>query len=92
MMIATRLGIIRGMFSFADALVLRPLPVARPGEILTVSGTAPDIPGTGYGSLSYPDYLDLRDRNHSFDGLVSFLEAPVGLTENPGALPGCALP
>ena len=28
------------IFSFADALLLRPLPVARPGEVLTVGSTA----------------------------------------------------
>jgi len=27
--------------------------------------------GRGNGCQSYPDYLDLRDRNRSFDGLGS---------------------
>ncbi|MGA7224282.1 MAG: ABC transporter permease [Candidatus Acidiferrales bacterium] len=30
-------------------------------------------------SQSYPDYLDLRDRNHSFDGLAGFNVAAAGL-------------
>ena len=85
--IAIGVGVNAAMFSFADALVLRPLPVVRPGEILTLSGTAPDIPGTRFGSLSYPDYVDLRDRNRSFEGLVAFIETPVGVTQTPDALP-----
>ncbi|HMC59971.1 MAG TPA: ABC transporter permease, partial [Candidatus Solibacter sp.] len=81
------IGVNTAMFSFADALVLRPLPVPRAGEVVTLSGTAPDIPGTSYGSLSYPDYVDFRDKSRSFDGLVAFAINQVGLTEKPDALP-----
>jgi hypothetical protein len=28
------------MFCFADTRLLRPLPVARPGEVLTITGVA----------------------------------------------------
>ena len=33
---------------------------------------------------SYPDYLDLRDRNHSFDALVAFNAAEIGLDTGEG--------
>jgi macrolide transport system ATP-binding/permease protein len=85
--LALGIGVNTAMFSFADALVLRPLPVPRAGEVVTLSGTAPDIPGFSYGSLSYPDYVDFRDKSRSFDGLVAFASTGVGLTEKPDALP-----
>src|SRR5687768_13283505 len=67
--IAIGVGANVAMFSVADGLVLRPLPVPRPGEVVTVSATAPGI-GFRNPRLSYPDYVDLRDRSRSFDGLV----------------------
>jgi hypothetical protein len=38
--LAIGIGANCAIFSFADALLLRPLPVARPGEVLTVGSTA----------------------------------------------------
>jgi len=59
------------MFSAADGLLLRPLPVPRPGEIVVV-GT--DFTALNFSSVSssYPNYADLRDRNRSFGGLLAF--------------------
>ena len=85
--LALGIGVNAAMFSFADALVLRPLPVVHPGEVVTLSGTAPNIPGTGFGSLSYPDYLDLRDQVHSLDGLTAIVATPVGVAADAKALP-----
>jgi predicted permease len=69
--IAIGVGANVGMFSVADALLLRPLPVARPGDVVTISATSP---GIGFRSprLSYLDYVDLREQSRSFDGLVAF--------------------
>ncbi len=41
---------------------------------------------------SYPDYLDLRDRNRSFDGLAAFGVAPVGLDVAGHPTRACFLP
>jgi predicted permease len=58
------------IFSVADALLLRPLPVTRPSEILTVGSKIQH--GLFYQtSASYKDYLDIRARTRSFDGLVA---------------------
>ncbi|MGO9258103.1 MAG: ABC transporter permease [Bryobacteraceae bacterium] len=89
--LALGIGANSAMFSFADALVLRPLPVARPGEIVTLSSTAPDLPGTSFGSLSAPDYRDFRDRSRSFEGLVAFAATPVGVADKPDASPELGL-
>jgi putative ABC transport system permease protein len=76
------------IFSFADALLLRPLPVARPGEVLTV-GSTETFEAFGASSLvsSYRDYVDVRDRTKSFDGLVAFDYVPVGFAKDPKDAP-----
>ena len=63
--IAIGVGANAAMFSVADGLVFRPLPVPRASEVVSILGQARD---TGFGNrrLSYPDYLDLRDRSKSF--------------------------
>lgn len=73
------------MFSLADTLLLRPLPVPRPGEVLNVGSTA--IKGTANGlNMSYPDYRDLRDRSRSFRELTAFDITPVRFARQAGAL------
>jgi len=67
--IALGIGANAAIFSLADGLLLRPLPVADPGRVVQLSSRTPS---GGFGALSYPDYLDFRDRNRSFDGLVAF--------------------
>ena len=49
------------MFSLADALLLRPLPVPRPGELVTV-GTRIKRGIATLNVASYPDYVDIRER------------------------------
>jgi predicted permease len=67
--LALGIGANAAIFSLADALVLRPLPVADPGSVMDISTTRP---GQEAGGISYPDYRDLRARAQSFDGLVAF--------------------
>jgi len=71
--LAIGIGANSAMFSFADALLLRPLPVPRPGEVFTI-GTVSSVEAFGASSLrtSYRDYADIRDRSTSFDGLAAF--------------------
>ncbi len=70
------------VFSVLNALVLHPLHVPNPGNLFMVernylSETTP--------SQSYPDYLDLRDRNHSFDSLVTYnITGGIGLDTGSG--------
>jgi predicted permease len=59
------------VFSVLNGLILRPLNVPQ-AESLYLIERASDKDT----SQSYPDYLDLRDRNHSFDSLAAY-----GLTQ-----------
>jgi hypothetical protein len=63
------IGANSAVFSLADALLLRPLPVSSPGDIVSV-GTA--VNGPSYGArMSYLNYRDLCDLPRSFEGLVA---------------------
>src|SRR5499426_4207915 len=68
--LAIGIGANCAIFSFADALLLRPLPVARPAEVLTV-GSRSSVEAFNASSLvsSYRDYVDIRDKSRSFEGL-----------------------
>src|SRR5437899_5612415 len=86
--LAIGIGANCAIFSFADALLLRPLPVARPGDVFTV-GSKTSIEAFGASSLvsSYRDYLDIRDRSRSFEGLAAFRTITVGFASDPTAVP-----
>ena len=86
--LAIGIGANCAIFSFADALLFRPLPVARPGEVMTVGSTS-SLEALNASSLvsSYPDYLDVRDRNNSFDGLAAFRYITVGFAADATATP-----
>ena len=74
------------IFSLADALLLRPLPVQRPSDLLAVGSRVRH--GTRYQTYaSYPDYLDIRDRAHSFEGLAAYDYEQVGVISRPGEAP-----
>src|SRR5258706_7587869 len=63
------------MFSLGDALLLRPLPVMHPGEVLTISSKTPKDPFAG---ISYPDYLDFRKHSKTLHDMVAFTLFPIG--------------
>jgi predicted permease len=60
------------VFSVLNALVLRPLPVERPGELAFLENQ-------NGPSHSFPNYRDLRDRNRTFAGLVGYRIDPMEL-------------
>jgi len=68
--IAIGVGANAAMFSLADGLVIRPLPVTRPGDVITIAGIAPGA--IGNTPLSYPEYVDVRDQSRSFSGVVAY--------------------
>jgi hypothetical protein len=90
--LAIGIGATWAMFSFADAMLLRPLPVMRPDRVAAIN-TAISAPFAFNSNISYPDYADLRDRRRSFDGLVAASYAKFGFSPNSVTLQtGLALP
>jgi predicted permease len=85
--LAIGIGANCAIFSFADALLLRPLPVARPGEVLTVGSTSSvDFFGSSLVS-SYRDFVDVKNRAASFEGLAAFSNVTVGFAADANAQP-----
>jgi predicted permease len=74
------------MFSAADALVLRPLPVSHPGELVNV-GSDFSIGDFRFTLTSYPNYIDIRDHSKSFNGVLAFTPITVGFAAQSDALP-----
>src|SRR6202049_2235202 len=72
--LALAIGANAVVFSALNGFILRPLnvPDAESLKLLERGGDKE----LGY---SYPDYLDLRDRNRSFDGLAAYNISQVGL-------------
>lgn len=62
------------VFSFVNALLLRPAPmVADPSSLIAVYTS--DFSSGPYGSTSYPDYLSLKSETTAFSGLAAFSES-----------------
>jgi predicted permease len=78
--LAVGIGANTSMFSLADAILLRPLPVDRPDEIVHVLSTAH---GDDSGYMSYPDFLDFKTRNRSLAGLTAMSQVLLGLRASP---------
>jgi predicted permease len=72
------------VFSVLNALVLRPVNVPHAENLYTVQRFR-------FPSQSYPDYVDMRDRNRTFSSLIaSQIAGPVGI--DTGANPSTAWP
>ena len=72
--LALAIGANAVVFSVMNAFILRPLNVPQAQSLYGIV--------RGHDTAmneSYPDYLDLRDRNRSFDGLVAFNANAAGL-------------
>jgi predicted permease len=69
------------IFSFLNAIFLRPLPVQDPERVVAVFTS--DFSGPPYGGSSYPDYLDFRTKTDAFAGLAAYTVAPMSLSEGP---------
>jgi putative ABC transport system permease protein len=74
------------MFSAADALVLRPLPVPHSDELVDIGSEIANR-GSRATVTSHPNYLDIRDRSSSFQGVLAFAPITAGFAGQSGAPP-----
>ncbi len=78
--LALGIGMASGTFSMVDALIFRPYPVPHPNEIVTIVGTTHD---SNYEYFSYREYLDIRDKTKSYEGVVASADMEaVGFSAN----------
>jgi putative ABC transport system permease protein len=80
--LALAIGANSAIFSFADALLLRPLPVPDAAGLFDVTSRTPDNPFEG---MSFPDYRDLRAQSRSFSGLAAYRLTNVAAAPDPAA-------
>jgi predicted permease len=75
------IGANTAIFSLMDQVLLRLLPVRHAHELVQLDGPGP-FSGRTYNdrTFSYPMYVDLRDRNDVFTGLVARYPASATLT------------
>jgi len=87
--LALGIGANAAIFSMAEFLLLRPLPVPHPSGIVVVEaqlrGEAPGL--FQQAGLSYPDFNDLQKKNKSFTGLTASQYYPFGLAPDKTTLP-----
>jgi predicted permease len=67
------------VFSVLNAFLLRPLNVVHPNSLYQLQHA-----DEASSYQSYPDYVDLRDRNRSFDNVMAFTADEVGLDTGEG--------
>ncbi len=88
--LALGIGANSAMFSLADAILLRPLPVPHGSDLIVVQSQLRGEAIAGfalYSGLSYPDFKDLRERNKSYAGLTASQYSQFGFATEKGALP-----
>src|SRR5262249_55930657 len=68
------------IFSLVNSVLLRPLPIAQPEQVVTPNF---GVPGRGvFPLIGYPEYTDYRDRNQALAGLAAFGGGTVSLSSN----------
>jgi predicted permease len=68
------------MFSIVNTLLLKPLLIRDPGQIVGCFSHDTQKPDS-YRAFSYPNYADLRDNNPVFSSVMAHNLAMVGITE-----------
>jgi putative ABC transport system permease protein len=69
--LAIGIGFNTTLFTVADALLFKPLPVTSPEQLVDVF-TSDSTGSVRYGTSSYPDYVDLRAKNDVFSDLIGY--------------------
>jgi predicted permease len=72
--LALAIGANSVVFGLLNALIVRPMNLPQVQSLYGIDRVGADVP-----TQSYPDYIDLRDRNRSFDGLAAYRIAEAGL-------------
>ena len=78
--LALGLGANTAIFSLVNTLLLRPLPVHQPEQLVALNSAGE---GRGmFSNFSYLNYRDLRDRNSVFSDLIGYRIAPLNVSHD----------
>jgi macrolide transport system ATP-binding/permease protein len=79
--LALGIGANTAIFSLVNTVLLRALPVERPDEVFAMNMRRKD---DSMSALSYPNYLEFRDRNEVLSGLLLYRFVPLSLSRSGG--------
>ena len=77
--LALGIGANTAIFSLLNTALFRPLPIAQPEQVVSLSNNEGALRFSGF---SYPNYRDLRDRNNVFSDLLAYRFAPLSLSHD----------
>ena len=83
--LALGIGANSAIFSVIDAVLLRPLPFSHPEQLAAIWASAPQRPGNHREVHSYLNYVDLREKNHTFASMVAYTGSSVVFGEGDDA-------
>ena len=86
--LALGIGANSAIFSFADAIMFRPLPVPRSSEVVNVFTSTKSARLDG---ISYPEYLEFRENAKSLNGVGAFKTSMLGLSLSADQVPELAV-
>src|SRR5436190_476996 len=75
--LALAIGASAAVFTLTDAVLIRPLPLADPGRLITFSIVRP---GNDRQPLSLADLADFQESNHTLTGIASLFGWSANLT------------
>src|SRR5215813_8126053 len=75
--LALGIGANTAIFSLVNTVLLRPLPVDQPQQIVSVAIRGKD---DAMSAFSFPNYRDFRDRNEALSGLLVYRFVPLSLS------------
>lgn len=85
--LALGIGANTAIFSVVNAILLKPLPFPQPQNLIALGMTNTYDGGTPdqLGSLSYPDFFDLREQNRSLQNIAIYRDRSFAITGDEGA-------
>jgi predicted permease len=69
--LALGIGANTAIFSLLDALLLKPLPVKQPEQLVVVNAQVPGPARPAYSSYSYPVFREMREKNTAFSAMFA---------------------
>lgn len=75
---ALGIGANSAIFSIVNAVLLRPLPVESPGDLVEIYSLDGDE--EFLAPQSYPDYLEIRDRDDLYSGAIGYAASFLGMS------------